>query len=95
MDEKSAKKGTKTGKNRSKTCKKGVKNAKKPLAHLTKSTPSAEKTPRTLAPGPVASKKSPQNTPQNLLQKVIHNPGRATVAKEASGWCAKKGEADY
>jgi len=65
MDEKSAKKGTKTGKNRPKNVKKPLKKSKFPLAHLTKSTPSAEKSPRTLAPGPVASKKSPQNTPEN------------------------------
>jgi hypothetical protein len=77
MDAKSAKKGTKTGKNRAKNRKKHPKKSKFPLAHLTKSTPSAEKTPRTLAPGPVASKKSPQNTPQNLLQKVIHNRPRS------------------
>jgi len=76
MDEKSAKWGPKTGKNRSKTCKKGAKNGKKPLAHLANSTPSAEKSPRTPAPGPVGSKKSPKNLPQNLLQKVIHNRGR-------------------
>ncbi len=63
MDEKSAKKGTKTGKNRSKNVKKHLKKSKFALAHLTKGTPSAEKTPLTLAPGPVASKKSPENLP--------------------------------
>jgi len=73
MDGKSAKKGTKTGKNRSKNAKKVEKGPKSALAHLTKGTPSAEKTPRTPTPGPVASKKSPKNTPENLLQKVIHN----------------------
>jgi len=73
MDEKSAKLGTKTGKNRSKNVKKPLKKSKFPLAHLTKGTPSAEKSPRTLAPGPVGSKKPPKNLPQNLLQKVIHN----------------------
>ena len=77
MDEKSAKKGTKTGKNRSKNAKKVEKGPKFALAHLTKSTPSAEKRPRTLAPGPMGSKKSPKNYLQNLLQKVIHNPRRA------------------
>ncbi len=73
MDGKSAKKGTKTGKKRPKNAKKPLKKSKFALAHLAKSTPSAEKTPRTLAPGLVGPKKSPQNTPQNLLQKVIHN----------------------
>jgi len=73
MDGKSAKKGTKTGKNRAKNVKKPLKKSKFALAHLTKGTPSAEKTPRTGAPGPVGSPKSPKNTPQNLLQKVIHN----------------------
>jgi hypothetical protein len=63
MDGKSAKKGTKTGKNRSKNAKKPLKKSKFPLAHLTNSTPSAEKSPRTLAPGPVAAKKSPKNLP--------------------------------
>ena len=77
MDEKSAKLGTKTGKNRSKNVKKPLKKSKFALAHLTKSTPSAEKSALALAPGPVASKKLPQNTPQNLLQKVIHNRRRA------------------
>jgi len=77
MDEKSAKKGTKTGKNRAKNAKKPLKKSKFALAHLTKSTPSAEKSALALAPGPVASKKLPQNTPQNLLQKVIHNRRRA------------------
>ncbi len=77
MDGKSAKKGTKTGKNCTKNVKKVEKNTKSALAHLTNSTPSAEKSPRTLAPGPVGSKKPPENTPQNLLQKVIHNRGRA------------------
>jgi hypothetical protein len=74
MDGKSAKKGTKTGKNRPKNVKKPLKKSKFALAHLTKSTLSAEKNPRTPPPGPVASKKSPKNTPQNLLKKVIHNP---------------------
>ena len=73
MDGKSAKKGTKTGKNRTKNRKKPLKKSKFALAHLTKSTPSAEKNPRKPAPGPVASKKSPKNTPPNWLQKVIHN----------------------
>jgi len=73
MDEKSAKKGTKTGKNRSKNVKKPLKKSKFALAHLTKSTPSAEKSPRTLAPGPVGSQKSPKDTPQNSPKKVIHN----------------------
>jgi len=73
MDGKSAKKGTKTGKNRPKNVKKPLKKSKFPLAHLTKSTPSAEKSHPALAPGPVDSKKPPQNTPQNLLKKVIHN----------------------
>jgi len=73
MDGKSAKLGTKTGKNRSKNVKKVEKSPKFALAHLTQGTPSAEKTPRTLAPGPVGSQKPPKNTPQNLLQKVIHN----------------------
>jgi len=73
MDAKSAKLPQKAYKNRSKTCKKGAKNGKKPLAHLTNGTPSAEKSPRTLAPRPMGSKKSPKNYPQNLLQKVIHN----------------------
>jgi len=76
MDGKSAKLGTKTGKNRTKNVKKPLKKSKFPLAHLTKSTPSAEKNPRTLAPGPVGSKKPPQNSPQNLLKKVIHNRRR-------------------
>jgi len=73
MDAKSAQWPQKAPKNRSKTCKKLQKVAKSALAHLTKSTPSAEKSPRTLAPGPVGSKKSPKNTPQNILKKVIHN----------------------
>jgi len=73
MDEKSAKKGTKTGKNRTKNVKKHPKKSKFPLAHLTKGTPSAEKSPPAPAPGPMGSKKPPQNTPQNLLKKVIHN----------------------
>jgi len=73
MDGKSAKLGTKTGKNRTKNVKKPLKKSKFALAHLTKSTPSAEKTPRTLAPGPMGSKKPPKNTPQNSRQKVIHN----------------------
>jgi len=77
MDGKSAKKGTKTGKNRTKNVKKPLKKSKFALAHLTKSTPSAEKSPRTLAPGPVASQKSPQNTPKNSRQKVIHNRRRS------------------
>jgi len=76
MDAKSAQWPQKAPKNRSKKRKKGAKNGKKPLAHLTKSTPSAEKSPRTLAPGPMGSKKSPKNTPKNLLQKVIHNRRR-------------------
>ena len=63
MDGKSAKKGTKTGKNRSKNVKKPLKKSKFPLAHLTKSTPFAEKSPLALAPGPVASKKAPKNLP--------------------------------
>ena len=67
MDGKSAKLGTKTGKNRTKNAKKPLKKSKFPLAHLTKGTPSAEKTPPALAPGPVASQKSPKNHPQNLL----------------------------
>jgi hypothetical protein len=73
MDGKSAKLGTKTGKNRTKNVKKHPKKSKFALAHLTKSTPSAEKTHRTPAPGPVTSKKSPKIHPQNLLKKVIHN----------------------
>jgi hypothetical protein len=73
MDAKSAKLGTKTGKNRSKNVKKPLKKSKFALAHLTKGTPSAEKSPRTPAPGPVGPKKSPQNHPQNSRQKVIHN----------------------
>jgi hypothetical protein len=77
MDGKSAKKGTKTGKNRAKNVKKPLKKSKFALAHLTNSTPSAEKSPWALAPRPVGSKKSPKNYPQNLLQKVIHNRGRA------------------
>jgi hypothetical protein len=73
MDGKSAKLGTKTGKNRPKNAKKVEKGPKSALAHLTKGTPSAEKSPRTPAPGPVGSKKPPKNTPQNSRQKVIHN----------------------
>jgi len=65
MDEKSAKWGLKTGKNRTKNVKKVEKGTKFALAHLTNSTPSAEKSPRTLAPGPVAHKKSPQNSSEN------------------------------
>jgi hypothetical protein len=79
MDGKSAKLGTKTGKNRSKNVKKVEKSTKSALAHLTNSTPSAEKSPRTLAPGPVGSKKPAKNTPQNSLQKVIHNRRRSQV----------------
>jgi hypothetical protein len=67
MDGKSAKKGTKTGKNRTKNGKKPLKKSKFALAHLAKGTPSAEKSPPTPAPGPVASKKPPKNTPQNSL----------------------------
>jgi len=77
MDGKSAKKGTKTGKNRTKNVKKPLKKSKFPLAHLTKGTPSAEKSALALAPGPVGSKKPPQNTPKNFLKKVIHNRRRA------------------
>jgi len=77
MDAKSAQWPQKAPKNRSKTCKKLQKVAKSALAHLTNSTPSAEKSPRTLAPGPMGSKKSPKNTPQNILKKVIHNRGLA------------------
>jgi len=77
MDGKSAKKGTKTGKNRPKNVKKVEKSTKSALAHLTKGTPSAEKTARALAPDPMGSPKSPKNTPQNWLQKVIHNRERA------------------
>jgi len=84
MDGKSAKKGTKTGKNRAKNAKKPLKKSKFALAHLTKGTPSAEKSPpgtgtaravagRALAPRPMGSKKPPQNIPQNSRQKVIHN----------------------
>jgi hypothetical protein len=76
MDGKSAKKGTKTGKNRPKNAKKVEKGTKSALAHLTKSTPSAEKSPRTPAPGPVGYKKPPKNYPQNSRQKVIHNRRR-------------------
>ena len=63
MDEKSAKKGIKTGKNRPKNVKNPLKKSKFPLAHLTKGTPSAEKTPLTPAPGPMGSKKPPKNLP--------------------------------
>jgi len=73
MDGKSAKKGTKTGKNHPKNVKKVEKSTKSALAHLTIRGSLGEKTPLTLPPGPVARKKSPKNTPQNLLQKVIHN----------------------
>ena len=73
MDGKSAKKGTKTGKNRTKNRKKPLKKSKFALAHLTKGTPSAEKSALAPAPGPMGSQKSPKNTPQNLLKKVIHN----------------------
>ena len=81
MDEKSAKKGTKTGKNRTKNVKKPLKKSKFALAHLTKGTPSAEKTPRKPAPGPMGSQKSPKNHPRNLLKKVIHNRRRAKAAR--------------
>jgi len=77
MDGKSAKKGTKIGKNRTKNVKKVEKTTKSALAHLTKGTPSAEKSPPALAPGPVGPPKSPKNYPQNLLQKVIQNRRRA------------------
>jgi hypothetical protein len=77
MDGKSAKKGLKTGKNRTKNAKKPLKKSKFPLAHLTKSTPSAEKSALALAPGPMASQKSAENTLKNSRQKVIHNPARA------------------
>jgi len=77
MDGKSAKLGTKTGKNRTKNVKKPLKKSKFALAHLTNSTPSAEKSALALAPEPVASKKPPKNTPQNSRKKVIHNRGRA------------------
>jgi len=73
MDAKSAQwpqKALKTGQKRDKKLQKVAKSA---LAHLTKSTPSAEKTARAPAPGPMGSKKSPKNTPQNWRQKVIHN----------------------
>jgi len=53
-------KALKTGQKRDKKLQKVAKSA---LAHLTNSTPSAEKTPRTLAPGPVGSKKPPENHP--------------------------------
>jgi len=77
MDGKSAKKGLKTGKNRTKNAKKPLKKSKFALAHLTKGTPFAEKTPLTPPPGPVGSKKPPKNTPENSRQKVIHNRGLA------------------
>ncbi len=73
MDGKSPKSGTKTGKNRTKNAKKPLKKSKFPLAHLNIRVPYSEKTAPALSPGPVASKKSPKNTPQNLLKKVIHN----------------------
>jgi hypothetical protein len=63
MDGKSAKLGTKTGKNRPKNVKKVEKGPKSALAHLTKGTPFAEKNPRTPAPGPMGSKKPPKNLP--------------------------------
>jgi len=63
MDGKSAKLGTKTGKNRTKNAKKPLKKSKFPLAHLTNSTPSAEKSALALAPGPMGSKKPPKNLP--------------------------------
>ena len=63
MDEKSAKKGLKTGKNRPKNGKKPLKKSKFAPAHLTKGTPSAEKTALAPAPGPVASQKPPKNPP--------------------------------
>jgi hypothetical protein len=77
MDGKSAKKGTKTGKNRTKNVKKPLKKSKFALAHLTIRGSLGAKTPRTPPPRPVASQKSPKNLPQNLLQKVIHNRGLA------------------
>jgi len=77
MDAKSAQWPQKAPKTGQKPRKKLQKVAKSALAHLTKGTPSAEKSPWTLAPGPMGSKKSPQNTPQNSRQKVIHNRGRS------------------
>jgi len=88
MDGKSAKKGTKTGKNRTQNVKKVEKTTKSALAHLNIRVPCSEKTApgtgtaravagRTPAPGLVVSQKSPKNHPQNLLQKVIHNRRRA------------------
>ena len=70
MDAKSAQWPQKAPKNRSKTCKKLQKVAKSALAHLTNSTPSAEKTPRTLAPGPVGSKNRPKIPPKTRAKKL-------------------------
>jgi hypothetical protein len=50
-----------------------AKNSKFRIAHLPKGVPRQEKSARTLAPGPVASQKSPKIHPQNAPQKVIHN----------------------
>ena len=76
MDGKSPKSGTKTGKNRTKNAKK----SKKPEIRASPSYHSGllgEKTAPALPPGPVDNPKSPKNTPQNLLQKVIHNRRRS------------------
>ena len=77
MDGKSAKKGPKTGKNRTKNVKKIEKSTKFALAHLTKGAPSTEKSPRTPPPGPVASQKSPKKISQNSRKNFIHNRRRA------------------
>jgi hypothetical protein len=55
---------------------KSRKNAKSALAHLTIRVPCSEKTALALPPGPVASPKSPKNTPDFPRQKVIHNRRR-------------------
>jgi len=64
---------TKSRQKPAKTPQKTAKKCKFALAHLTQGTPSAEKTALAPAPGPVASKKLPKNTPQNSRKKVIHN----------------------
>jgi len=80
MDEKSAKLPQKARKKRAKNVKKPPKKSKFALAHLAKSTPSAEKSPRTPPSGPVARKKSPKNRSENRRENFIHNRQRSKAS---------------
>ena len=91
MDEKSAKKGLKTGKKRPKNAKKPLKKSKFALAHLAKSTPSAEKSALAPAPGPMGFQKSPKNFPKTASKKFIHNRRRQVMMSGAAGGSAMEG----